>query len=92
MGIGTTESAAVEAVVGTATVETGMGTSREMGIGAAASELAVVVEVDGAVVMEGVIDEDDEAFTTGIVKSVESTLVIALITSSERIGFNNGAS
>ena len=91
VGIGTAESAAVEVAVGTATVETGMGTSREVGIGTAASELAAVVEVDGAVIMEGVVDADDEAFTTGIVKSAESTSVIAPTTSSKRIGLNNGA-
>jgi hypothetical protein len=89
--VGVGKSAAVmEAEAGTAAVEIGTITSRELEVRMEAAESAAAVEAEGDVIREGdqgVIDADGEAFTTGIVESAESTSAIGP-TTSERIALN----
>jgi hypothetical protein len=77
----------MEAEAGTAAVEIGTITSRELEVRMEAAESAAAVEAEGDVIREGVIDADGEAFTTGIVESAESTSAIGP-TTSERIALN----
>ena len=84
--IGTRTSREVSVgAVESAAVEKGTVTSREVGMEAA--ESAAAVEAEGKEIREGVIDADGETFTTGTVKSAESTSTIGP-TTSERVSLN----
>lgn len=86
--VGVGKSAAVmEAEAGTAAVEIGTITSRELEVRMEAAESAAAVEAEGGVIREGVVDADGKAFATGIDESAESTSAIGP-TTSERIALN----